>query len=65
MAELTLATMGKKKLKLVQCTRCGDPWQTNNRCYRICPACRKEKVEFQKQRARHKRNLPYYLKTDM
>lgn len=65
MAKITLNALGKKKFRLIECTKCHEPWQTDNRCQRICPECRKEKAIYQKQRAAHKRNLPYYLKTEI
>jgi len=53
-----------KKVPYTICRQCGRDFP-GNPSMRRCPTCRKKEAQYRAQRERMKRNLPYYLKTDI
>lgn len=46
------------------CRMCGKDFQGSS-SLRHCPNCRKKETRYRAQREKMRRNLPYYLKTDI
>ena len=55
--------MAKKKVQTV-CRICGNSYYGQAGSYR-CPRCREEDQRYKAHRERLKKNLPFYLKTDI
>ena len=53
-----------KKIHFRTCCKCHEPFEAHN-SVSICQPCRTLKTQIIKERERHKRSLPYYLKTDI
>jgi len=53
-----------KKVHVRTCCKCHEPFDAHN-SVSICQDCRELKHTIIKERERHRRSLPYYLKTDM
>jgi rubrerythrin len=53
-----------KKTSYTICRQCGRDFP-GNPSMRRCPSCRKKEAQYRAQREKMKRNLPYYLKTDI
>lgn len=65
MSEIQPSRVSKQKIRINLCARCEEDFEAANAGIRICPKCRREKKEIYAARERHKRSLPFYLKTDM